>query len=126
MTEGELAHALRLIVITDATLAGPGGVIEVVTSALNAGARCVQLRNKGDSVPKLMALGKHLRALTSELGCLSVSRICGIPNAAEAFDEDGIPADPARWEKIFGGLLNQLEWMAIAMKNHRAAVGVPK
>ena len=68
----------------------------------------------------------QLRALTSELGCLSVSRTCAIPNAAEAFDEEGTPADPARWEKMLGGVLNQLEWMAAAMKNHRNAVGVPK
>lgn len=73
-----------------------------------------------------MRAAMQLRALTSELGCLSVSRICGIPNAGEAFDEQGIPADPARWDKMLGGVLDQLEWMAVAMKNHRDAVGVPK
>ncbi len=70
--------------------------------------------------------GMQLRALTSELGCLSVSRTCAIPNAGEAFDEEGVPQDPARWEKMLGGMLNQLEWMAMAMKNHRDAVGMPK
>jgi NAD(P)H-dependent FMN reductase len=68
----------------------------------------------------------QLRALTAELGCLSVSRTCGIPNAGKEFDEDGNPEDPARWEKMLGGMLNQLEWMAMAMKNHRAAAGMPK
>jgi NAD(P)H-dependent FMN reductase len=73
-----------------------------------------------------MRAAMQLRALTSELGCLSVSRICGIPNAGEAFDEDGNPADPARWDKMLGGMLNQLECMAVAMKHHRDTVGLPK
>jgi chromate reductase len=73
-----------------------------------------------------MRAAMQLRAITSELGCLSASRICAIPNAAQAFDEDGVPKDAAHWDKLLGGMLNQLEWLAVAMKNHRDAVGTPK
>lgn len=73
-----------------------------------------------------MRAAMQLRAMTAELGCLSVSRICGIPNAGQAFNEDGVPEDAAKWEKMLGGMLNQLEWMALAMKNHREAAGLPK
>jgi NAD(P)H-dependent FMN reductase len=73
-----------------------------------------------------MRAAMQLRVLTAELGCLSVSRIYAVPRAGEAFDEDGTPADPERQAKLLGGMLDQLEWMATAMKNHRDAAGVPR
>mmetsp|Transcript_28283 Transcript_28283/g.45062 ORF Transcript_28283/g.45062 Transcript_28283/m.45062 type:complete len:217 (-) Transcript_28283:300-950(-) len=60
-----------------------------------------------------------LRPFLSELGCLPVSRIVGIPDANSTFDDNGVAKDPNHWDKFMGGLLNQLEWMAIAMKDMR-------
>lgn len=66
----ELARALRLLVLTDAALAAPRSVLEVVEAALEGGARAVQLRNKGDSARELLAVGSELRALTRAAGAL--------------------------------------------------------
>jgi chromate reductase len=68
----------------------------------------------------------QLRAITSELGCLSVSRICSIARAGKTLDEEGKPAEPDYLDKMLGGMLNQLEWLADAMKQKREAVGLPK
>jgi thiamine-phosphate diphosphorylase len=71
MTEGlDLKRALRLIVVTDAGLAGGRTVRDVVREALAAGAPAVQLRNKGDSVRDLVALGRALRGDTRSAGAL--------------------------------------------------------
>lgn len=67
----------------------------------------------------------QLRSLTAEIGCLSVSNIFGIPQVHKAIDEEGNPIDD-HMEKGAKKMLDQLEWHATAMKNHRAAVGVPK
>jgi len=66
-----------------------------------------------------------LRTITSELGCLSVSRVCAIPRAAKDLDEDGAPVEGSSSPKMLNGMLDQLEWAATAFKNHRAAVGTP-
>lgn len=61
-----------------------------------------------------------LRPFLSELGCLPVSKLCCIPSAHTVFKADGSPENPE--EKTLNQLpemLNQLEWMAIAMKNQR-------
>jgi len=65
-----LREALRLIVITDAGLARPRSVEEVVEEALRAGARAIQLRDKGASAGELLAQALPLRALTREWGAL--------------------------------------------------------
>lgn len=70
MTRPGLAETLRLVVVTDAALAGPREVPEVVEAALQAGARAVQLRNKGDDPRELLALGRELRDLTRSHGAL--------------------------------------------------------
>lgn len=57
-------RALGLIVITDAGLAAPRSVMDVVRKSLQAGARCVQLRDKRASARELAVLGNELRALT--------------------------------------------------------------
>lgn len=70
MTPSDLRGTLRLIVVTDAGLAQPRSVLEVVSLALSAGARAIQLRNKGDSPRELAALGHALRGPTRDAGAL--------------------------------------------------------
>lgn len=70
MTSTPLWKALRLIVITDAGLARPRSVVEVVSLALSAGARAIQLRNKGDTPRELAELGRALRGPTRDAGAL--------------------------------------------------------
>lgn len=60
-----------------------------------------------------------------ELGCLPVSKLCGIPTASQILKENGEPTHPDnRMLKQLPSMLTQLEWMAIAMKNQRDKVGV--
>mmetsp|Transcript_15353 Transcript_15353/g.36254 ORF Transcript_15353/g.36254 Transcript_15353/m.36254 type:complete len:214 (+) Transcript_15353:60-701(+) len=72
-----------------------------------------------------MRAAMNLRAMTGELGCISVSNLVGVPNAASEFGEDGTPVDKAKWDKMLGRMLSQLEWTAVALKNHRAKVPPP-
>lgn len=65
-----LRERLTLIVITDAALAAPRGVVDVVREALSAGAPAVQLRYKEMGAADLFALGAQLRALTRAAGAL--------------------------------------------------------
>lgn len=65
-----LAGDLRLIVITDATMASPRSLAEVVGAALTAGARTIQLRDKGASSSELLAQVRHLLNLTRPAGAL--------------------------------------------------------
>jgi thiamine-phosphate pyrophosphorylase len=64
MRAGELRKSLRLIVITDRQLAAPRLVEDVVEEALRAGARAVQLRNKGGTSRSLLGEARLLRNLT--------------------------------------------------------------
>ena len=66
----ELARRLRLIVITDAGLAAPRSVEEVVAAALDAGAPSIQLRAKGATARELLELGGRLLRLTRDVGAL--------------------------------------------------------
>lgn len=66
----ELASRLRLIVITDETLAGERGAREVVAEALRARAPAVQLRHKGAGAGILLEEARRLRDLTREAGAL--------------------------------------------------------
>jgi chromate reductase len=62
-----------------------------------------------------------------ELGCLPVSKLCGLPAVSEILNTDGTPIDPAhRMLKQLPSMLTDLEWLAVAMKNQRDAVGLPK
>jgi thiamine-phosphate diphosphorylase len=54
---------LRLIVITDAALAGPRRIIDVVAAALAAGAPAVQLRDKTATASELLAQAEALLPL---------------------------------------------------------------
>jgi thiamine-phosphate pyrophosphorylase len=58
------------MVITDGPLAAPRSMVDVVDQAIQAGARAVQLRNKGESARELIAVGRDLRALTLGHGTL--------------------------------------------------------
>jgi thiamine-phosphate pyrophosphorylase len=61
---------LKLIVITDAALARPRSVEEVVRAALEAGAPAVQLRDKTANARSLFEQAVALRKLTREYGAL--------------------------------------------------------
>lgn len=70
ISPGPLARRLRLIVITDRSLADPGDVIEIVADALRAGARTVQLREKALPPRDVLPLAHRLRADTRRHGAL--------------------------------------------------------
>lgn len=61
---------LRLIVITDARLAAPRSVEDVVREALAAGAPAVQLRDKSADARTLFEQAVALRTITREFGAL--------------------------------------------------------
>ncbi|MGQ0813294.1 MAG: thiamine phosphate synthase [Gemmatimonadota bacterium] len=61
---------LRLIVITDAQLAEPRSVEDVVRRALEAGAPAVQLRDKRANARELFEQACKLRTLTAQFGAL--------------------------------------------------------
>jgi thiamine-phosphate pyrophosphorylase len=65
-----LAARLRLIVITDAELARPRSVTEVVTAALAAGAPAVQIRAKDASARDLLELGRSVLPAARASGAL--------------------------------------------------------
>ncbi len=55
-----------------------------------------------------------------ELGCLPVSKLCGLPSPSDLLESDGTPKDANhRLLEQLPELLQQLEWMAVAMKNQR-------
>jgi thiamine-phosphate pyrophosphorylase len=70
VTRADLARRLRLIVITDAALARPRSVEDVVAAALEAGAPAVQLRAKDATARELLEHGRALRRLTRDAGAL--------------------------------------------------------
>lgn len=48
-----------------------------------------------------------------------------MPSVADILNEDGTPKDPQnRMLKQLPGMLDQLEWMAVAMKRQRDETGV--
>ena len=73
-----------------------------------------------------MRAAMSIQVMLHELGCLPVSKLCGFPLVADLLDSDGIPKDPAaRMLKQLPGMLDQLEWMAVAMKRQRDETGTP-
>lgn len=63
-------------------------------------------------------------AMAHELGCLPVSKMAALPAVSELLTVDGIPFDPShRMLKQLPEMLNQLEWLAVAMKNQRDLTG---
>lgn len=67
-----------------------------------------------------------LRCALSELGCLPVSALIHVPNAAQKFDADGTPVGGeqalAKWAAYADRSLSQLEWWAHAAQNQKALV----
>lgn len=91
------AHAppldLRLIVITDAEMARPRSLLQVVTAALHAGAPAIQLRVKGASAAGLYDQALQLRSLTATAGAhLFINDRLDVALAADA---DGVHLGPA-------------------------------
>lgn len=73
-----------------------------------------------------MSMAMQLRSMTAILGCPSVAKIFGCPEVHKSFNADGTPMeDPETWDKRADEFINQLEWHANAMKNHRALAGTP-
>jgi hypothetical protein len=70
----------------------------------------------------------QLRAITGELGCISISPIFAAPQAQNSLDENGVPQPPngVLLEQQTANCFKQLEWMADAMKKQRETVGLPK
>ncbi|MCG6989339.1 MAG: thiamine phosphate synthase [Gemmatimonadetes bacterium] len=92
MISADVEERLRLVVVTDAPLAAPRTVEEVVARALEGGARAVQLRNKGDSAGDILALGRTLRTLTRAAGALLF--VNDRLDVALAVDADGVHVGP--------------------------------
>ncbi len=83
---------LRLIVITDAALAEPRSIAEVVHRALAAGAPAVQLRDKNATASQLYQQALRLRDLTSDyLALLFINDRLDVALAAGA---DGVHLGP--------------------------------
>jgi hypothetical protein len=60
------------------------------------------------------------KIMCHELGCLPVSKLCGLPSPSDLLESDGTPKDANhRMLQQLPELLTQLEWMAVAMKNQR-------
>lgn len=87
-----LAHRLRLVVITDPTLAAPRSVVDVVRAAVEAGAPAVQLRNKGQSARELLTVGQELRTITRAAGALLF--VNDRLDVALAVEADGVHVGP--------------------------------
>ena len=62
-----------------------------------------------------------LKIMCHELGCLPVSKLCGLPSPSDLLEADGTPKDANHRLLVeqLPELLTQLEWMAVAMKNQR-------
>lgn len=67
-----------------------------------------------------------MRPFLAELGCIPVSKLCGIPTVAEILDADGKPVDDShRMLKQLPSMLTQLEYITLAMIRQREISGVP-
>ena len=92
MDRAELSEKLRLIVITDRRLSHPRTVEEVVTLALEGGARAIQLRDKDAGAREMLASAQRLRELTRAFEALLFinDRI----DVALAVEADGVHLGP--------------------------------
>ncbi|KAK7486026.1 hypothetical protein BaRGS_00022778 [Batillaria attramentaria] len=72
-----------------------------------------------------MRAAMQLRSFLSELGCLSVNNIFGIPEVHKAIDENGKPLNE-HMEKGLNTMMTQLEFYARALKNHKEKCGLPQ
>ena len=92
MDRAEIFEKIRLIVITDRRLSHPRTVEEVVTLALEGGARAIQLRDKDAGAREMLGSAQRLRELTREFEALLFinDRI----DVALAVDADGVHLGP--------------------------------
>jgi NAD(P)H-dependent FMN reductase len=65
----------------------------------------------------------HLRDMLAELGMPSIPSAMPVPAVQDAFDDEGVPHDPA-WRRRASRFLDELEWYARACAAERAR-GVP-
>jgi NAD(P)H-dependent FMN reductase len=65
----------------------------------------------------------QLRAMLCELGMPSIPSLFPIPRVGQAFDDEGLPADPDA-NRRFARFASELEWYAGALRDSRAK-GVP-
>lgn len=86
------APDLRLIVITDAALAAPRDLDDVVEAALAAGAPAVQLRLKDATTAELLVRARRYREITRRHGALLF--INDRLDVALAADADGVHLGP--------------------------------
>jgi thiamine-phosphate pyrophosphorylase len=87
-----LADALRLVVITDRRLAAPRSIETVVSEALAAGARTIQLRDKEASARELAEGARSLLRLTRAAGALLI--VNDRVDVALATGADGVHLGP--------------------------------
>ncbi|HEX6559249.1 MAG TPA: thiamine phosphate synthase, partial [Longimicrobiales bacterium] len=92
---------LRLIVITDARIAQPRSIFDLVSAALDAGAPAIQLRDKNASARELYEQAIHLLELTRPTGALLfINDRLDVALAAAAdgvhIGPDDMPVDAAR------------------------------
>ena len=65
-----------------------------------------------------------IQVMLHELGCIPVSKIVGMPFVNDLLNQDGTPTNPEdRMLHQMPGMLDQLEWMAVAMKRQREESG---
>ena len=89
---GELARRLRLIVITDVELARPRTVVDVVRTAVRAGAPAVQLRDKAASARELYETGRAILPIVRDAGALFF--VNDRVDVALALGADGVHVGP--------------------------------
>jgi thiamine-phosphate pyrophosphorylase len=92
---------LRLIVITDAAMARPRTIFDIVRTAVTAGAPAVQLRDKQATARELFSQATELRAITSAHNALLfINDRLDVALAAGAdgvhLGPDDMPVDAAR------------------------------
>ncbi|MEX0856246.1 MAG: thiamine phosphate synthase [Gemmatimonadota bacterium] len=83
---------LRLVVITDAAMAAPRRIEDVVGAALEAGAPAIQLREKGMGARELVEVGRPLRRLTRRYGALFIAN--DRVDVALVLEADGVHLGP--------------------------------
>ncbi len=83
---------LRLIVITDDTLAAPRSIVDVVRAAVGAGAPAVQLRDKDATAREMAEVGRRLREITVAADALLF--VNDRFDVALAIEADGVHVGP--------------------------------
>ncbi len=121
-----LREALRLYLVTDPVLCGPGGVLEVCEKALAAGVGFLQLRDKTASTRDLLEQAKAMVRLSREHRCLFVvnDRVdVAMASGAHGvhLGADDMPVATARWlmgpEALIGASVRTPEEALAAWKD---------